>query len=93
MQVPPFELVPIVAIFMGTLTVLIPVSLIALRFAIKPIAEAIAITRSASSLISAGCKSRCASLLSTITRPSLAKSPPTMASRERGAVWRSASSC
>ncbi len=31
---------------MGTLTVLVPVSLIALRFAIKPIAEAIAITRS-----------------------------------------------
>jgi hypothetical protein len=46
MQVPPIEIVPIVAIFMGTLTVLIPVSLIALRFAIKPIAEAIAITRS-----------------------------------------------
>jgi len=31
---------------MGTLTILVPVSLIALRFAIKPIAEAIAITRS-----------------------------------------------
>ena len=45
MQVP-FDLVPIVGIIMGTLTVLVPVSLIALRFAIKPIAEAIAITRS-----------------------------------------------
>ena len=39
-------LIPIVAIVMGSLTVLVPVSLIALRFAIKPIAEAIAITRS-----------------------------------------------
>jgi hypothetical protein len=45
MQVP-IDLVPIVGIIMGTLTVLVPVSLIALRFAIKPIAEAIAITRS-----------------------------------------------
>lgn len=45
MQVP-VDIVPIVGIFMGTLTVLIPVSLIALRFAIKPIAEAIAISRS-----------------------------------------------
>ena len=45
MQVP-LDLVPIVGIIMGTLTVLVPVSLIALRFAIKPIAEAIAITRS-----------------------------------------------
>lgn len=40
------NLIPIVGIVMGTLTVLVPVSLIALRFAIKPIAEAIAITRS-----------------------------------------------
>ena len=40
------SLIPIVGIVMGTLTVLVPVSLIALRFAIKPIAEAIAITRS-----------------------------------------------
>lgn len=39
-------LIPIVAIVMGSLTVLVPVSLIALRFAIKPIAEAIAISRS-----------------------------------------------
>ena len=31
---------------MGSRTVLVPVSLIALRFAIKPIAEAIAISRS-----------------------------------------------
>jgi hypothetical protein len=45
MQVP-IDLVPIVGIIMGTLTILVPVSLIALRFAIKPIAEAIAITRS-----------------------------------------------
>ena len=35
-------LIPIVAIIMGTLTVLVPVSLIALRFAIKPISEAVA---------------------------------------------------
>ena len=40
------NLIPIVGIVMGTLTILVPVSLIALRFAIKPIAEAIAITRS-----------------------------------------------
>ena len=40
------QLVPIVAIVMGTLTVLVPVSLIALRFAIKPIAEAVAQMRS-----------------------------------------------
>ena len=39
-------LIPIVAIVMGSLTVLVPVSLIFLRFAIKPIAEAIAISRS-----------------------------------------------
>lgn len=39
-------MIPIIAILMGGLTVLIPVSLVALRFAIKPIAEAIAITRS-----------------------------------------------
>jgi hypothetical protein len=45
MQVP-VDIVPIVGIIMGTLTILVPVSLIALRFAIKPIAEAIAITRS-----------------------------------------------
>lgn len=37
-----FDWVPIVAIVMGTLTVLIPLSLITLRFAIKPIAEAVA---------------------------------------------------
>ena len=43
MQVP-IDLVPIVGIIMGTLTVLVPVSLIALRFAIKPIAEAIAMS-------------------------------------------------
>jgi len=46
MQVPPIDIVPIVGIIMGTLTILVPVSLVALRFAIKPIAEAIAITRS-----------------------------------------------
>jgi TolA-binding protein len=34
--------VPIVAIIMGTLMILIPVSLVALRFAIKPISEAVA---------------------------------------------------
>jgi len=45
MQVP-IDIVPIVGIVMGSLTVLVPVSLIALRFAIKPIAEAIAISRS-----------------------------------------------
>ena len=38
--------IPIVAIVMGTLTVLIPLSLITLRFAIKPIAEAVAQMRS-----------------------------------------------
>ena len=41
-----YQLVPVVAIIMGTLTVLVPVSLIALRFAIKPIAEAVAQMRS-----------------------------------------------
>lgn len=39
--------IPIVAIIMGTLCFLIPVSLITLRFAIKPIAEAVAQMRSA----------------------------------------------
>ena len=39
--------IPIVAIVMGTLTVLIPLSLITLRYAIKPIAEAVAQMRSA----------------------------------------------
>ena len=34
--------IPIVAIIMGTLCFLVPVSLITLRFAIKPIAEAVA---------------------------------------------------
>jgi hypothetical protein len=38
--------IPIVGIVMGTLTVLIPLSLITLRFAIKPIAEAVAQMRS-----------------------------------------------
>ena len=38
--------IPIVAIVMGTLTVLIPLSIVALRFAIKPIAEAVAHMRS-----------------------------------------------
>ena len=38
--------IPIVAIVMGTLTVLIPMSIVALRFAIKPIAEAVAHMRS-----------------------------------------------
>lgn len=42
-----FDWVPIVAIVMGTLTVLIPLSIITLRFAIKPIAEAVAQMRSA----------------------------------------------
>jgi hypothetical protein len=45
-QVQPWDIVPIIGIVMGSLTVMIPVSLVALRFAIKPIAEAIAITRS-----------------------------------------------
>ena len=39
---PGVDWVPIVGIVMGTLTVLIPLSLITLRFAIKPIAEAVA---------------------------------------------------
>jgi hypothetical protein len=39
--------IPIVAIVMGTLSFLIPVSLITLRFAIKPIAQAVAQMRSA----------------------------------------------
>ena len=38
--------IPIVAIVMGTLTILIPLSIITLRFAIKPIAEAVAQMRS-----------------------------------------------
>lgn len=38
--------IPIVAIVMGTLCFLVPVSLITLRFAIKPIAEAVAQMRS-----------------------------------------------
>jgi hypothetical protein len=38
--------IPIVAIVMGSLTVLIPLSIITLRFAIKPIAEAVAQMRS-----------------------------------------------
>jgi biopolymer transport protein ExbB/TolQ len=38
--------IPIVAIVMGTLTVLVPLSLVTLRFAIKPIAEAVAHMRS-----------------------------------------------
>jgi hypothetical protein len=41
-----YQLIPLVAIVMGTLTVLVPVSLIALRFAIKPIAEAVGQMRS-----------------------------------------------
>lgn len=41
-----FDWVPIVAIVMGTLTVLIPLSLITLRYAIKPIAEAVTQMRS-----------------------------------------------
>ena len=39
---PGVDWVPIVGSVMGTLTVLIPLSLITLRFAIKPIAEAVA---------------------------------------------------
>jgi hypothetical protein len=39
------EWVPIVGIVMGTLCFLIPISLITLRFAIKPIAEAVAQVR------------------------------------------------
>lgn len=38
---PGVDWVPIVGIVMGTLTVLIPLSIITLRFAIKPIAEAV----------------------------------------------------
>lgn len=41
-----FDWVPIVAIVMGSLTVLIPLSIVTLRFAIKPIAEAVAHMRS-----------------------------------------------
>ena len=41
-----FDWVPIVGIVMGTLTVLIPLSLITLRYAIKPIAEAVTQMRS-----------------------------------------------
>jgi len=41
-----FDWVPIVAIVMGCLTVLIPLSIVTLRFAIKPIAEAVAHMRS-----------------------------------------------
>lgn len=41
-----FDWVPIVAIVMGSLTVLIPLSIITLRFAIKPIAEAVSQMRS-----------------------------------------------
>jgi hypothetical protein len=41
-----FDWVPIVAIVMGTLCFLIPISLITLRFAIKPIAAAVAQMRS-----------------------------------------------
>ena len=40
------NLIPIVAIIMGTLCFLVPVSLVTLRFAIKPIAEAVAQMRS-----------------------------------------------
>jgi hypothetical protein len=42
-----FDWVPIVGIVMGSLTVLIPLSIITLRFAIKPIAEAVSQMRSA----------------------------------------------
>lgn len=35
------NLIPVVAIIMGTLCFLVPVSLVTLRFAIKPIAEAV----------------------------------------------------
>ena len=38
---PGVDWVPIVGIVMGTLTILIPLSIITLRFAIKPIAEAV----------------------------------------------------
>jgi len=38
----PIDLTAIVAVFMGTLIVLIPVAGVTLRFAIKPITEAIA---------------------------------------------------
>ncbi len=41
------NLIPIVAIIMGTLCFLVPVSLVTLRFAIKPIAEAVAQLKSA----------------------------------------------
>lgn len=41
-----FDWVPIVGIIMGTLCFLVPVSLITLRFAIRPIAEAVAQMRS-----------------------------------------------
>jgi TolA-binding protein len=49
MQVPilPIDLVAVVAVFMGTLTVLIPIAGLTARFALKPMAEAIAKIKSA----------------------------------------------
>ncbi len=45
MQVPPvmpIDVTSVIAVFMGTLIVLIPVAGVTIRFALKPIAEAIA---------------------------------------------------
>jgi hypothetical protein len=47
MQVSPIEFVPLVSVFMGTLIVLVPVVGITARFALKPIAEAMAKIKSA----------------------------------------------
>ncbi len=47
MPVAPIQVTDVVAVFMGTLIILIPVAGITLRFAIKPIAEAMAKVRQA----------------------------------------------
>ena len=49
MQAPilPIDVTGVVAVFMGTLIILIPIAGVTLRFAIKPIAEAVARVREA----------------------------------------------
>lgn len=51
MQAPilPIDVTSVVAVFMGTLMVIIPIAGLTLRFAIKPIAEAVARVREADS--------------------------------------------
>jgi hypothetical protein len=49
MDVAPINLVALSAVVLGCLIVLIPVSLLTLRYAIKPIAEALATSRQGSS--------------------------------------------